>query len=173
MSGRAIGFAITLIAAFFLLRACANGAARVHEAQRAEAEKQAIEAERARTPDMIPPLAVRTIDPAAIAKAEKIPTEKHCHVLGKALRGKDSEFTRAMIQRTADLQLGVLHFAEQDTIKRRSIQIGMTPCMIIASFGRQPDRINSSVGSYGVHEQWVYGGVYVYFEDGVLTSFQY
>lgn len=171
MSGRAIGFAITLIAAFFLLRACANGAARVHEVQRAEAEKRAIEAERARTPDMIPPLAARAIDPAAIAKAEKIPTEKHCHMLGKALRGKDSEFTRAMIQRTADLQLGVLRFGDIHSITDRKIHLGMTPCMAVAAWGR-PEKINRSVGSFGTHEQWVYQDNYLYFEDGILTSWQ-
>lgn len=35
-----------------------------------------------------------------------------------------------------------------------------------------PDDINRSVGSFGPHEQWVCGSTYLYFEDGVLTSFQ-
>lgn len=111
------------------------------------------------------------IDPKAMARAEKIPESKHCSTLGKALRGTDDEFSRAMIQRTADLQLGILNQDQQKTIKNRRIQLGMTPCMAIAAWGR-PDDINRSVGSFGVHEQWVYPANYLYFRDGVLTSFQ-
>ena len=42
--------------------------------------------------------------------------------------------------------------------------------------------INKTVGSWGVHEQWVYGSSmegggympshYLYFEDGILTTYQ-
>ena len=37
-----------------------------------------------------------------------------------------------------------------------------------------PNDNNRSVGSWGVHEQWVYEaqGVYLYFENGILTSYQ-
>jgi hypothetical protein len=51
--------------------------------------------------------------------------------------------------------------------------IGMTDEMAIASVG-YPDDINRTNGSWGVHEQWVYSGkgLYLYFEDGKLTSFQ-
>ncbi len=111
------------------------------------------------------------IDPKAMARAEKIAESKHCSALGKALRGTDHEFSRAMIQRTADLQLGILNPDQQETIKKQRIQLGMTPCMAIAAWGR-PDDINRSVGSFGVHEQWVYPANYLYFQDGVLTSFQ-
>ncbi len=34
------------------------------------------------------------------------------------------------------------------------------------------DSINRSVGSWGVHEQWVYSGFYLYFKNGILTSWQ-
>ncbi len=53
------------------------------------------------------------------------------------------------------------------------IWLGMTDKMARDSWG-SPDDINRSVGSYGVHEQWVYGkyDTYVYFENGVLTSWQ-
>ena len=43
--------------------------------------------------------------------------------------------------------------------------------MVRASWGK-PDDINRSVGPWGVHEQWVYGYKYLYFEDGSLTSWQ-
>lgn len=53
------------------------------------------------------------------------------------------------------------------------IWIGMSKEMAIISRG-YPSDINRSVGSWGVHEQWVYGnnGVYLYFENGKLSSWQ-
>ena len=53
------------------------------------------------------------------------------------------------------------------------IWLGMTDEMARESIGR-PDKINRSVGSWGVHEQWVYDNrdEYLYFEDSILTSWQ-
>jgi len=57
-----------------------------------------------------------------------------------------------------------------------NIQIGMTKEQLLASWG-DPDNINRSVGSWGVHEQWIYAAsyykqIYVYVENGILTSWQ-
>jgi len=49
--------------------------------------------------------------------------------------------------------------------------IGMTKDMAIESLGH-PETVNSTVGSWGVDEQWVYYSLYLYFENGVLTSYQ-
>lgn len=49
--------------------------------------------------------------------------------------------------------------------------IGMTDKMARISLG-EPRSINRTVGTWGVHEQWVYYNIYLYFEDGILTSFQ-
>lgn len=51
--------------------------------------------------------------------------------------------------------------------------IGMTEDMAWESLG-SPDDINTSEGSWGIHEQWVYSerDLYLYFEDGILTSIQ-
>lgn len=49
--------------------------------------------------------------------------------------------------------------------------IGMTDEMTRVSLG-SPDDINRTVGSWGTHEQWVYDSLYLYFEDGILTSWQ-
>ena len=168
---RAVLFFILLAIAFLLLKACADGAARVSEVQRQETHQAEIEEEYARTPQIIPPLDVRPLDPKAQARADKITVAKFCFALGKALRGNDAEFIRAMIKRSADLQLGVLHLDQQNTIKNKQVNLGMTQCMALASWGR-PERVNRSVGSYGTHEQWVYPANYIYFEDGILTSFQ-
>ena len=52
------------------------------------------------------------------------------------------------------------------------ISIGMTQDQARAGWGA-PEDINRSVYTFGVHEQWVYGsGNYLYFKDGILTSFQ-
>jgi len=62
------------------------------------------------------------------------------------------------------------------TIRAGKVQIGFTTEQVVCAWGR-PSDINRTVGSWGVHEQWVYqhgdcSMTCLYFEDGVLTSFQ-
>ena len=97
--------------------------------------------------------------------------------------------------------LGEEYFDElrQDYVNRRSdlpekikrailnkkILVGMTKIQAIKAWslsnnkpGGVPYRINTSVGSWGKHEQWVlnpfsiYSQTYLYFENGKLTSWQ-
>lgn len=57
-------------------------------------------------------------------------------------------------------------------ILQGKIRIGMTKDMCIDAWGN-PSDINKTTGSFGVHEQWVYGlGSYVYFENGIITTIQ-
>ena len=56
-------------------------------------------------------------------------------------------------------------------ISKGQVMIGMTTEQARAAWGRPRD-INRSVGSFGVHEQWCYSNSYLYFEDGILTSWQ-
>lgn len=59
-----------------------------------------------------------------------------------------------------------------ESINNRHIQLGMTKEMVVDAIGKPYD-INRTGGSFGVHEQWCYrGNVYLYFENGVLTSWQ-
>lgn len=58
-----------------------------------------------------------------------------------------------------------------DRILRRRIWLGMTTDMALESRG-QPVDTNRTVTAHGVHEQWVYRDLYLYFDDGVLTSWQ-
>jgi hypothetical protein len=54
------------------------------------------------------------------------------------------------------------------------IREGLSAQQIRESWGA-PDHINRSQGSFGVHEQWVYGEsgyAYVYLEDGIVSSWQ-
>lgn len=57
-------------------------------------------------------------------------------------------------------------------IIRKRYWIGMTAGMAIESLG-QPEDINKTVNSINVHEQWIYkNDIYLYFDNGILTSFQ-
>lgn len=51
------------------------------------------------------------------------------------------------------------------------VKIGMSKAMCRESWG-EPDDINKSIGSWGNHEQWVYGSSYLYFEGNKLTAIQ-
>jgi len=42
----------------------------------------------------------------------------------------------------------------------------------VATEAPPPNAINKSHGSWGTHEQWIYDGGYLYFENGVLTFAQ-
>jgi hypothetical protein len=57
-------------------------------------------------------------------------------------------------------------------LQKGLIWIGMTDQMMYISQGG-PERKNRTKTSYGSYEQWVYGGSYYYFENGILTSYQY
>jgi|GEM_PF-3751381 len=63
-----------------------------------------------------------------------------------------------------------------NSIKNQQVFIGMTKDMAILSWGK-PDEINKDIGSWGVHEQWVYNvgdyrNNYLYFKNGRLSSIQ-
>lgn len=58
-----------------------------------------------------------------------------------------------------------------DKLKEGYYWIGMNREMATISLGRPKD-INRTVGFWGVHEQWVYDDIYLYFENGKLTSYQ-
>lgn len=52
------------------------------------------------------------------------------------------------------------------------VRIGFSKAMCKEAWG-EPEDINTTRGSWGVHEQWVYrDGSYLYFENGKLTSIQ-
>lgn len=65
----------------------------------------------------------------------------------------------------------------KDLIIEGKFTLGMTTEMVKASWGN-PKEINRTVYTFGIHEQWIYGSykydnvIYLYFEDGILTSWQ-
>lgn len=56
-----------------------------------------------------------------------------------------------------------------------SVMLGMTKKMVKVSWG-EPNDINRTVTTNNIREQWIYGSIknrrYLYFENGILTSFQ-
>ena len=63
-------------------------------------------------------------------------------------------------------------YADAQKIIKKWYWIGMTSKMAEESLG-PPEDINSTVGSWGEHERWVYSsGLYLYFENGLLKSYQ-
>jgi hypothetical protein len=56
--------------------------------------------------------------------------------------------------------------------KDNGVRIGMTVEEVRKSSWGKPRSINETITAGGKHEQWVYGGGYLYIENGVLTSIQ-
>jgi hypothetical protein len=52
------------------------------------------------------------------------------------------------------------------------VSIGMSAEQVRKSSWGEPKSINETITARGKHEQWVYGGGYLYLENGVLTSIQ-
>lgn len=94
-----------------------------------------------------------------ITNAKTPPTEKNC-------------------KGAAELCLQVWSEEDCSNVAERKLWIGMTDSQLYVSLGVPKDK-NNTVGSWGVHSQWVYGdfGPYVYLEgksknDLVVTSWQ-
>jgi hypothetical protein len=60
---------------------------------------------------------------------------------------------------------------ECQQIDEQQIWIGMDTDQVRASRGK-PKRINRSLGSYGVRDQWIYGDESVYVENGKVVAYQ-
>jgi len=56
--------------------------------------------------------------------------------------------------------------------KKEGVRIGMSKQDVLDSSWGRPRDINRTTNSRGIHEQWVYDGGYLYFDDGVLRSIQ-
>jgi len=57
-------------------------------------------------------------------------------------------------------------------LKTGNYWTGMSKKMTVISLGK-PNESNRTIGSWGVHEQWVYDNdLYLYFENGILKAFQ-
>jgi len=59
----------------------------------------------------------------------------------------------------------------EEAVINKKVLLGMTDEQVQMAWGK-PRSINRSVGAWGVHEQWMYGSTYLYFENGKLKSWQ-
>lgn len=120
------------------------------------------------------PAAPPSIPTKLVEEVAKIPEKRFCLTWGELTRRdskKGSDYLRA-VQNRAVQDFNSPTTADQDqAILHREAEIGMTECMALAAVGR-PEDINRTVFTDHVHEQWVYGNGYLYFDDGKLTSFQ-
>jgi hypothetical protein len=55
---------------------------------------------------------------------------------------------------------------------KTGVSIGMTGEEVRKSSWGKPKSINETITARGKHEQWVYGGGYLYLDNGILTSIQ-
>ncbi|WP_230309159.1 hypothetical protein [Planomicrobium sp. YIM 101495] len=73
---------------------------------------------------------------------------------------------------------GIRLFVWEDAYKKANAsefkaRIGMTTDQVLESTLGKPNKINRTVTQSTVSEQWVYdNGIYLYFDNGILTSFQ-
>lgn len=94
------------------------------------------------------------------------------YILGKFISTKDFEINKKNEQQRKSNLLKKYGKTNAEKILQGIVVTGWTKAMCIESWG-EPQEINKTSGSPGVHEQWVYGGDnYLYFEDGVLTTIQ-
>lgn len=56
--------------------------------------------------------------------------------------------------------------------KREGVTLGMTTEDVLASMWGKPRHVNRTTNRWGVREQWVYEGGYLYFDNGILTTVQ-
>lgn len=56
--------------------------------------------------------------------------------------------------------------------KSKGVSIGMSKEDVKSSSWGKPRHINRTVNAYGVSEQWVYDGGYLYFDSEILTAIQ-
>lgn len=56
--------------------------------------------------------------------------------------------------------------------RKEGVSVGMSAQDALDSSWGKPRKINRTIHADFVQEQWVYGGSYLYFENGVLTSIQ-
>lgn len=100
----------------------------------------------------------RDADPAIKSAYQK--------TLNDAKKGLQNE-DQATKKTAAKKQLSI-----QAEKKSKGVFLGMSQQDVLESSWGKPKKINRTILSSGVHEQWVYDGNYLYFNDDVLIAIQ-
>lgn len=78
---------------------------------------------------------------------------------------------QAQVQQLEDARkLQRAQASDRERRRREGVLIGMTQQEVLASSWGKPRRVNRDTYRFGVHEQWVYDGGYLYFKDGILDA---
>lgn len=87
--------------------------------------------------------------------------------------GEKLSKVKAQVSKEIERQAAASKRAEAARKRSEGVSIGMSQEDVLASSWGKPTRINKTIHSFGVHEQWVYEGRnYLYFKNGVLDSIQ-
>lgn len=90
--------------------------------------------------------------------------------LDKLLKEKEEKERAEVQKRNALIEKQPSKFRK--LILKGQICLGMNPVQVGLSLGK-PEHVNRTTHRGGVHEQWVYTkGLYVYFENGLVTAIQ-
>lgn len=109
---------------------------------------------------------------AAPPTPQKMTWYQVCKEHGRHLRARTHDTERARVIAAWAKDYG-FDRADIAVALNREPRLGMNPCAAMAAYG-EPDSNNESIGAWGKHEQYVYRsrGLYLYFQNQVLTSFQ-
>jgi hypothetical protein len=110
-----------------------------------------------------------------ITELQQTPIQRHCSEQADAL-GLHDEARKAFRSRCKEAAQGDTGGQVRKSSKasqgNNGVSIGMTAEQVRKSSWGKPKSINETITARGKHEQWVYGGGYLYLENGVLTSIQ-
>jgi len=118
------------------------------------------------------PLEMKGKDPTELMAQQKVKTEDRNEQLIKKAREEERQLRKEESRKKREEFL-IRKYSNSVARKiiNKEIWIGMTKDMMLDSWG-YPEDINRSVGSWGVHEQCIYGDTNVYVENGTVTSWQ-
>ena len=113
-----------------------------------------------------------TYDPVVKAKEEEAESARKAKQ-EEAERARQAKIAAAKQSADRTKQIKSKHWPPdiEQTVLARKVQIGMTAEQVRFAWGK-PEKNNQTVGPWGTHEQWVYGSSYLYFENGILRSYQ-
>jgi hypothetical protein len=138
--------------------------------QKAEASARKIEQDSAR--DKAQRAAIEQLRLAALANtADSVRAAQRKKLDAKLDAEEARERQRESAEHVAALRRKGWPVAIINAVIAHKIKLGMTREQVRAGWG-EPDDIHKTVTAYAVHEQWVYGSQYVYFDDGVVTAWQ-
>ena len=108
-------------------------------------------------------------------RAAQLEDDQLCRLAYDLPRGGIYGHRQNAIARAEIDRRGLMTAEEWALAERQRIRSGMSECALLASWGI-PNKVNRSVGVWGVHKQYVYRGYrlssYAYVENGRVSGWQ-